>query len=174
MVEVQYGLRLDGEEKKAFEELCRRNSISMAQAIKDFIHRANQAGELDVTETTIAPSPDALAEIRDRLVDLEDLVRKEGDRLSALENRWEIDTGDRLAKLEDSLSTLKKAVTALETGDRPTLPKREIPQGLTHKELAAAMGSSERTMQRIAKEKERWPEGYHWSEESKKWFSMEG
>jgi hypothetical protein len=126
-----------------------------------------------------APSPDALAEIQERL---EKLEAQSGDRpnddLTQISYRLELLERDLDAK-GDRLSDLSTRLHQMELflSDRPTLPpalpKKEMPQGLTHKEIAAAIGSSERTMQRVAKDKERWPEGYHWSEESKKWFLLE-
>ncbi len=145
-----------------------------------------------------APSSDALTEIQERL---EKLEAQSGDRqnddLTQISYRLELlerdlDTkGDRLAKIEfvsalpgstfedlsqriDKLCTRISQLEYERATESPALPKKEIPQGLTHKEIAAVIGSSERTMQRVAKEKERWPEGYHWSEESKKWFLLEG
>jgi len=110
-----------------------------------------------------APSSDALTEIQERLEKLEAQSGDRPDDLTQISYRLELlerdldAKGDRLSALENKMS------------DRPRLPK-EMPQGLTHKEIAAVIGSSERTMQRVAKERERWPEGYHWSEEFKKWF----
>lgn len=127
-----------------------------------------------------APSPDALAEIQERLEKLED---QSGDRpnddLTQISYRLELLERDLDAK-SDRLADLSTRLHQMELflSDRPTLPptlpKKEIHQGLTHKEIAAMIGSSERTMQRVAKEKERWPEGFLWSEESKKWFLLEG
>jgi hypothetical protein len=141
-----------------------------------------------------APSSDALTEIQERL---EKLEAQSGDRpnddLTQISYRLELlerdlDTkGDRLAKIEfvsalpgstfedlsqriDKLCTRISQLEYERATESPALPKKEISQGLTHKEIAAVIGSSERTMQRVAKEKERWPEGYYWSEESKKWF----
>jgi len=141
-----------------------------------------------------APSPDALAEIQERL---EKLEAQSGDRpnddLTQISYRLELlerdldAKGDRLAKIEfvsalpgstfedlsqriDKLCTRISQLEYERATESPALPKKEISQGLTHKEIAAVIGSSERTMQRVAKEKERWPEGYYWSEESKKWF----
>ena len=122
-----------------------------------------------------APSPDALAEIQERL---EKLEAQSGDRpnddLTQISYRLELLERDLDAK-GDRLSDLSTRLHQMELflSDHPlppTLPKKEIHQGLTHKEIAAVIGSSERTMQRVAKERERWPEGYHWSEEFKKWF----
>lgn len=192
-------------------------------------------------------APDALEEIRDRLIDLEDLVRKEGDRLTELEKQWNIDTGDRLSQLEDQLSVAKKAVNALEqipqevhnnkirfsellnrtkaleTGqpaefnetignlverienlegwisslrDDRALAKgslgkfsdrldalekkgkvktapREIPKGMTHKQIAEICDVSVYAVTKMAHDRSKWPEGYMWSDESKKWFPME-
>ncbi len=133
-----------------------------------------------VPNAIAAPSPDALAEIQERL---EKLEAQSGDRpnddLTQISCRFELLERDLDAK-SDRLSDLSTRLHQMELflSDRPTLPstlpKKEIHQGLTHKEIAAVIGSSERTMQRVAKEKERWPEGYHWSEESKKWFLLEG
>jgi len=117
--------------------------------------------------SAIAAPSDALTEIQERLEKLEAQSGDRPDDLTQISYRLELlerdldAKGDRLSALENKMS------------DRPRLPK-EMPQGLTHKEIAAVIGSSERTMQRVAKEKERWPEGYHWSEESKKWFPLEG
>jgi hypothetical protein len=132
-----------------------------------------------VPSAIAAPSPDALAEIQERL---EKLEAQSGDRpnddLTQISYRLELLERDLDAK-GDRLSDLSTRLHQMELflSDRPTLPpalpKKEMPQGLTHKEIAAAIGSSERTMQRVAKDKERWPEGYHWSEESKKWFLLE-
>jgi hypothetical protein len=132
-----------------------------------------------VPSAIAAPSPDALAEIQERL---EKLEAQSGDRqnddLTQISYRLELLERDLDAK-GDRLSDLSTRLHQMELflSDHPlppTLPKKEIHQGLTHKEIAAVIGSSERTMQRVAKEKERWPEGYHWSEESKKWFLLEG
>jgi hypothetical protein len=124
-----------------------------------------------VPNAIAAPSSDALAEIQERLEKLEALSGdRPNDDLTQISYRLELlerdldAKGDRLSALENKMS------------DRPlppTLPKKEMTQGLTHKEMAEKIGSSERTMQRVAKEKERWPEGYYWSEESKKWFPLE-
>jgi hypothetical protein len=126
-----------------------------------------------------APSPDALAEIQERL---EKLEAQSGDRpnddLTQISYRLELlerdldAKGDRLSDLSTRLHQMELFLSDSPTLP-PALPKKEMPQGLTHKEIAAAIGSSERTMQRVAKDKERWPEGYHWSEESKKWFLLE-
>jgi hypothetical protein len=128
-----------------------------------------------VPSAIAAPSPDALAEIQERL---EKLEAQSGDRqnddLTQISYRLELLERDLDAK-GDRLSDLSTRLHQMELflSDHPlppTLPKKEIHQGLTHKEIAAVIGSSERTMQRVAKERERWPEGYHWSEEFKKWF----
>lgn len=129
----------------------------------------------DKPSAIAAPSSDALAEIQERLEKLEALSGdRPNDDLTQISYRLELLERDLDAK-SDRLSDLATRLHQMELflSDRPlppTLPKKEIHQGLTHKEIAAVIGSSERTMQRVAKEKERWPEGYHWSEESKKWF----
>jgi hypothetical protein len=132
-----------------------------------------------VPSAIAAPSPDALAEIQERL---ENLEAQSGDRpnddLTQISYRLELlerdldAKGDRLSDLSTRLHQMELFLSDSPTLP-PALPKKEMPQGLTHKEIAAAIGSSERTMQRVAKDKERWPEGYHWSEESKKWFLLE-
>ena len=106
-----------------------------------------------------APSPDALAEIQERL---EKLEAQSGDR-----------SNDDLTQISDRLTNLERILLTEKTA-KYYRTQQKMPTGLTHKEMAEAIGSSERTMQRVAKEKERWPEGYHWSEESKKWFLLEG
>jgi hypothetical protein len=144
-----------------------------------------------------APSSDALTEIQERLEKLEAQSGDRPDDLTQISYRLELlerdldAKGDRLAKIEfvsalpgstfedlsqriDKLCTRISQLEYERATESPALPKKEIPQGLTHKEIAAVIGSSERTMQRVAKEKERWPEGYYWSEESKKWFPLEG
>ena len=121
-----------------------------------------------------APSSDALAELSDRLDTLEEsqghLNPDDLERLGKI-----ISDQLGLKEIRDRLSDLSTRLHQMELflSDRPlppTLPKKEMTQGLTHKEMAEKIGSSERTMHRVAKERERWPEGYHWSEESKKWF----
>ena len=106
-----------------------------------------------------APSSDALTEIQERL---EKLEAQSGDRQN-----------DDLTQISDRLTNLERILLTEKTA-KYYRTQQKMPTGLTHKEIAETIGSSERTMQRVAKEKERWPEGYHWSEESKKWFLLEG
>jgi CRP-like cAMP-binding protein len=106
-----------------------------------------------------APSSDALTEIQERLEKLEAHL---GDRQN-----------DDLTQISDRLTNLERILLTEKTA-KYYRTQQKMPTGLTHKEIAETIGSSERTMQRVAKEKERWQEGYHWSEESKKWFLLEG
>jgi hypothetical protein len=147
----------------------------------------------EVVPSAIAAPSDALTEIQERLEKLEAQSGDRPDDLTQISYRLELlerdldAKGDLLAKIEfvsalpgstfedlsqriDKLCTRISQLEYERATESPALPKKEISQGLTHKEIAAVIGSSERTMQRVAKEKERWPEGYYWSEESKKWF----
>ena len=264
---TQMNLRLKVEEKGMLEALCEAEGISMAQALKDYIHSSHQAGKLlakvETQTQEVSPvAPDALEEIRDRLDvidkqigDLssrewvqdnrdyivkimdekglllirehEEVLKLLGDRLSTLESGHmelvpddmdklvnivkqriledglsdrlnQLETGqpelhetmtnlvERLEKLEGWISSLRDdralakgslgkfsdRLDALEKGKVETAP-REIPKGLTHKQIAEICNVSTYAVTKMAHDRSKWPEGYMWSDESKKWFPME-
>lgn len=150
--------------KRLMEDLLKGEVIPSAIAAMPPDTLAEIQERLEKLETLSGDRPnDDLTQISDRLENLESAIAAINGRLN--EGCGEFTRmGDRLTHLERILLSEK---TAKYYKDRPQT-------GLTHKEIAEAIGSSERTMQRVAKEKERWPEGYFWSEESKKWFLLEG
>ena len=154
------------------------------------------------SEASTAIAPDALEEIRDRLNTLEKQWNIEtGDRLNQLEDQLSVakkaitvmeeddslkNLVERIENLEGWISSLRDdralakgslgkfsdRLDALEKGKVEAAP-REIPKGLTHKEMSLICGDAPSVLGKLAKNRDRWPEGYMWSEESKKWFPLE-
>ena len=93
------------------------------------------------------------------------------ERIENLEG-WISSLRDDRALAKGSLAKFSDRLDALEKGSTPK-PLREIPTGLTHKEMSAICGDAPSVLGKLAKNRERWPEGYVWSDESKKWFPME-
>lgn len=222
---TQMNLRLKVEEKGMLEALCEAEGISMAQALKDYIHSSHQAGKLlakveTQTQEVTLVAPDALEEIRDRLTELEekgfqldpddldrlinvvkqrisdDLVetfQTIRDRLNQLEtgqpeiNETMTNLVERIENLEGWISSLRDdralakgslgkfadRLDALEKKGKVETAPREIPKGMTHKQIAEICDVSVYAVTKMAHDRSKWPEGYMWSDESKKWFPME-
>jgi DNA-binding Xre family transcriptional regulator len=120
-------------------------------------------------------APDALKEIRDQLEILQgDISGISGRSLTnqdSLKNLVE-----RIEDLEGWIVPLRKfsdRLDALEKKGKVEAAPREIPTGLTHKEMSLICGVAPSVLGKLAKNRDRWPEGYMWSDESKKWFPLE-
>lgn len=162
-------------------------------------HRNDQQETRDFLEKIMDEKRfDLLEQYGDRLTDLEESIGMSADDLDKLTEEIKgriLDESlkpfsDRLESLEESLkgwiSGFKKEgdwqaqqiahaavrLDALEKGKVDSAP-REIPKGLTHKEMSLVCGIAPSNLGKVAKNRESWPEGYLWSDESKKWFPME-
>lgn len=93
------------------------------------------------------------------------------ERLENLEG-WISSLRDDRALAKCSLGKFSDRLDALEKGKVQAAP-REIPTGLSHSELAEKLGVNRSTVSRWGNDRDKWPEGYMWSNESKKWFPLE-
>ena len=93
------------------------------------------------------------------------------ERLEKLEG-WISSLRDDRALAKGSLGKFSDRLDALEKGKVETAP-REIPKGMTHKQMAEICDVSVYAVTKMAHDRSKWPEGYLWSNESKKWFPME-
>ena len=124
-------------------------------------------------------SPDALEEIRDRLNQLEtgqpeinETMTNLVERIENLEG-WISSLRDDRALAKGSLGKFSDRLDALEKKGKVETAPREIPKGMTHKQIAEICDVSLYAVTKMAHDRSKWPEGYMWSDESKKWFPME-
>jgi len=149
---------------------------------------------LEALEENMGFSADDLDKLTDEIKNriLSEGLKPLGDRLEALEagqpefhetinnlverienlEGWISSLRDDRALAKCSLAKFSDRLDALEKGSSPN-SLREIPTGLSHKEMSAICGDAPSVLGKLAKNRERWPEGYMWSDESKKWFPME-
>ena len=141
------------------------------------------------SEAATAISPDALEAIRDRLNTLEKQWNIEtGHRLNQLEDQLSVakkaitvmeeddslkNLVERIENLEGWISSLRDdralakgslgkfsdRLDALEKGKVETAP-REIPPGMTHKQIAEICKVSVYAVTKMAHDRSKWPEGY--------------
>jgi CRP-like cAMP-binding protein len=116
--------------------------------------------------------------IRDRLNELEkdqpenhEIMKNLVERIENLEG-WISSLRDDRALAKCSLGKFSDRLDALEKGKVETAP-REIPKGMTHKQIAEICDVSVYAVTKMAHDRAKWPEGFMWSDESKKWFPME-
>ena len=124
-------------------------------------------------------APDALEEIRDRLNQLEtgqpeinETMTNLVERIENLEG-WISSLRDDRALAKGSLGKFSDSMDALEKKGKVETAPREIPKGMTHKQIAEICDVSLYAVTKMAHDRSKWPEGYMWSDESKKWFPME-
>jgi hypothetical protein len=75
----------------------------------------------------------------------------------------------KVEKLTNNLIDRLDALEAVNTKK----PESQSNKGMTHTALAEKLGLDRSTVTRWRNDRAKWPEGYMWSDESKKWFPME-
>ena len=128
---------------------------------------------------------DLLAEHGDRLNQLEtgqpefhESIANLVERLENIEGwissfRQDRTTGLEIQKIfQVSLELFNDRLDALEAVSTKK-PESQSDKGMTHTALAEKLGLDRSTVTRWRNDRAKWPEGYIWSDESKKWFPLE-
>ena len=114
-------------------------------------------------------------ELHETMTNLVERLEKLEGWISSLRDDRALAKGS-LGKFSDRLDALEKIRNLREAPQLPSSPApqlRQIPTGLTHKEMSAICAIAPSVLGKLAKNRDLWPEGYMWSDESKKWFPLE-